>query len=134
MVRPPGLAERFPAQYMDYVARHPRDHVIGRSTLYGSPLDPGERLGRRGDEDFRTSVLIGWREPMHIILRYREGAGPSDDAWRYAVVSGSESAIFVEFNSLDDLLTHLRAERPLNEPRAGTHQDKRARTKQRKHR
>lgn len=113
MVRPPGEAETYPADYTDYIRRHPVDHVVGRSVIYGFPVDPGERLGRQGDENFVNSVLIGAREPTKLILRYDPVARPGTGAWCYGIVNGAEWAVVAEFSTLAGLLAHLRRERPL---------------------
>lgn len=113
MVRPPREAASFPADYADYLRRHPVDHVVGRSVIFGYPVDPGERLGRQGDENFCSSVLIGVREPTNIILRYVGDDPANAGHWRYGIVNGAESAIVAEFATLAELLAHLRPERPL---------------------
>ena len=74
---------------------------------------PGERLGRQGDENFCSSVLIGVREPTNIILRYVGDDPANAGHWRYGIVNGAESAIVAEFATLAELLAHLRPERPL---------------------
>ncbi|MFO1305670.1 MAG: hypothetical protein U1F54_18230 [Burkholderiales bacterium] len=112
MSSPPRLTGRLPADYADYIARHPADHAVGRSVVYGGPLDPGERLGRQGDENFRDSVLIGHRDSMKIILWLDEGAADAAAAWRYRLATGAEWSVVAEYPSLDALLAALRAERP----------------------
>lgn len=112
MITLPNDAEALPQEYLDYIASIQEDVQFSNACLFREPKDPGMALGRRGDENFFYSVLIGfYKEPQawhEIILKYDSPGSGKPKAWEYAIAEGAEWKLLLKFDTLSKLIEYLR--------------------------
>ena len=109
MIRPPNLAEAYPAEYAAYVRERTQDEEFTGGVLFADPRDPGQALGRQGDENYPHSVLIGRTgNGRHIVLTYAPAAAYAPDSWHYGITGTAEWDVIHRFPEMSALVTFLR--------------------------
>lgn len=103
----PYGATDIPAEYLAFVAPLHRETQIHGVTFFPETRDPGY-LGRYGQENFGFSAVIGHFDDERIVILTFELAPKGGRVWHYAITRFSEWDPAFRFDTLAELLEHLK--------------------------